>query len=109
MNQNDNTDKAKFTEDCKEYGEKNRVSSYLDCSKLNNEEKKYLCCYLTGINHDKSTYNGCIAVNILFKDKFLSYESSTISGKLICQKDYSFSNFLKHSFITIFLVVLFIF
>ena len=94
---------------CKEFGEQNRVKQFSECEPYSNNATSQICCYLTGVNADKSHYEGCIAVNsVLFGNKSISYSSSTISGTLICTKDYTSNNYIKISIFHLFLFGLFI-
>ena len=96
---------------CKEYGEKNKVRQFSDCNSLSNLDNNQVCCYLSGIEADKSHYGGCIAVSsTLFLNKTISYSSKWISGKLICTDYYISHNYIKVSIFSIilFIIILFI-
>ena len=94
---------------CKAYGENNRVKQFSDCSPLSNITNLQICCYLTGVNADKSHYEGCIAVNYtLFFNKSISYTSSGISGSLICTNDYTSNNYINISIFNLTLFILFL-
>lgn len=94
------------TADCKAYGESSRPSSYEDCSKLNAPECQTLCCYLTGINADKTTYKGCIAMNQIFEGKHLVYESSTLKGTLVCEENFNACTYYSRIIINFILILL---
>ena len=96
---------------CKEYGEKNKVRQFSDCNSFSNLDNNQVCCYLSGIEADKSHYGGCIAVSsTLFLNKTISYSSKWISGNLICTDNYISHNYIKVSIFSIilFIIILFI-
>ncbi len=98
------------SEQCKSYGENNRVRQFSDCHTKSNLTNMQVCCYLTGVNADKSQYIGCIAVNsTLFMNKSIEYTSTGISGSLICTDDYSFMNYINISYFSLFLFIIFLF
>ena len=109
-NENNITDiTAYVSEQCKIYGENNRVRQFSDCNTKSNLTNLQVCCYLTGINADKSQYIGCIAVNsTLFMNKSIEYSSTGISGSLICTDDYSFMSYINISYLNLFLFIIFI-
>ena len=81
---------------CKEYGEKNKVRQFSDCNSFSNLDNNQVCCYLSGIEADKSHYGGCIAVSsTLFLNKTISYSSKWISGNLICTDNYISHNYIN--------------
>ncbi len=91
---------------CKEYGEKNRIKQFSDCEPMSNENISQICCYITGVNADKSHYDGCIGVNsTLFANKSIEFSSSGISGKLICTNNYESMNFINISFYNLLLII----
>ena len=65
---------------CKAYGENNRVKQFSDCSPLSNITNLQICCYLTGVNADKSHYEGCIAVNYTFTVQMYKFLVSRDGG-----------------------------
>ena len=98
---------TKVVNECKEYGENNRVRQYSDCHQKSNLTNLQVCCYLTGVNADKSQYTGCIAVNsTLFLNKSIQYTSSGISGSLICTDNYTSMNFINISYLNLFLIII---
>ena len=82
-------------EQCKTYGQNNRVRKFEECNIYSNETENLTCCYITGINPNKTSYNGCIAINSIFANQSLSYESKKFSGKLICVGNYSFQKIIE--------------
>lgn len=101
-------DVLEATADCKAHGDSSRPSSYEDCAKLNAPECQTLCCYLTGINADKTTYKGCIAMNQVFAGKHLVYESNTLKGTLVCEENYNKGLYYSAAIINILYVFLLI-
>ena len=96
-------------EQCKSYGENNRVRQFSDCHTKSNLTNMQVCCYLTGVNADKSQYIGCIAVNsTLFMNKSIEYSSTGISGSLICTDEYSFMSYINISYFYLFLFITFL-
>ena len=89
----DNKDKIK--EKCKTYGQNNRVRKFEECNIYSNSTQNLTCCYITGVNPNKTSYNGCIAIDSKFEIKSLSYESKKFSGQLICVGNYSFQKIIK--------------
>ena len=97
-------------EQCKSYGENNRVRQFSDCHTKSNLTNMQVCCYLTGVNADKSQYIGCIAVNsTLFMNKSIEYSSTGISGSLICTDEYSFMSYINISYFNLFLFIIILF
>ena len=98
------------TEECRLYGENNRVRQFSDCHTKSNLTNLQVCCYLTGVNADKSQYIGCIAVNsTLFMNKSIEYSSTGISGSLICTDNYSSMSYINISYFNLFLFIIFLF
>ena len=96
-------------EQCKIYGENNRVRQFSDCHTKSNLTNLQVCCFLTGVNADKSQYVGCIAVNsTLFMNKSIEYSSTGISGSLICTDNYSFMSYINISYFYLFLFITFL-
>ena len=87
--------KDKVKEQCKTYGQNNKVRKFEECNTYSNSTEELICCYITGINPNKTSYNGCIAINSMFANQSLSYESNKFSGKLICVNNYSFQKIIK--------------
>ena len=84
---------------CKSRGETG-VKQFSDCNQASNYTNDQICCYIYGINADGTSYRGCIAMNMtMFGNKTLSYDSETISGTLICDANYNFSNYFKNCMI----------
>ena len=84
-------------ENCKLKGE-NGVKQFSDCEPASNYTNNQVCCYIYGNNLDGTNYRGCIAMSVkMFANKTLSYESETISGTLICDKNYNYGNYNKNS------------
>ena len=90
-----NSPKDLLKEQCKTFGENNRVRKFEECNTYTNKSLNVVCCYVTGINPDKSDYDGCIGISYSFANKSLSYESKSFSGKLICVENYSSQNIIK--------------
>ena len=91
-------------EDCKNVRFPKR---FTQCNQKSNLDNMQICCYLTGVNADKTPYDGCIAVNsTLFANKTIEFESSGLSGRLICTENYSFMNYIYISIFNIFIFIL---
>ncbi len=98
---------GKIAKNCKEYGESNRIKQFSDCYPASNLSHNQVCCYVTGVNADKTHYDGCVAVNsTLFLNKSIEYSSTGISGKLICTEYYDYLHFINISFYNLLLIVL---
>ena len=78
---------------CKSKGETG-VKGFSDCNQVSNYTNDQVCCFIYGTNADGSSYRGCVAMNMtMFGNKTFSYDSETISGTLICDINYNFSNY----------------
>ena len=101
---------SEIAKKCKELGEKNRVKQFTDCNPASNLSNSQVCCYVTGLNADKTSYDGCIAVNsTLFLNKSIEYSSTGMSGKLICTEYYNYIHFINISFYKLLLIVIMFF
>ena len=95
---------------CKDSVQGKRVKQFSDCNIYSNLSNFQICCYITGVNADKSHYDGCIAVNsTLFENKTITYSSSGISGSLICTNDYTSHNYINVSIFNIILYMTILF
>ena len=95
---------------CKDSVQGKRVKQFSDCDIYSNRTNLQVCCYITGVNADKSHYDGCIAVNsTLFENKTITYSSSGISGSLICTNDYISHNYINISIFNIILYMTILF
>ena len=98
---------SQIAKKCKEHGETNRIKQFSDCNPVSNLTNNQVCCYVTGVNSDKTTYDGCIAVNsTLFLNKSIEYASTGMSGKLICTEYYNYIHFINISFYNLLLIVI---
>ena len=81
---------------CKSKGETG-VKGFSDCNQVSNYTNDQVCCFIYGTNADGSSYRGCVAMNMtMFGNKTFSYDSETISGTMICDINYNFSNYYKN-------------
>ena len=100
---------TQIANECKNTSDKKRVKQFSDCFNITHTYNHQVCCYLYGVNADKSHTEGCIAVNSdLFWNKSISYSSAGISGNLICTDDFSANNYIYISILNIFLLFIFL-
>ena len=86
-------------ENCLAKGERG-VKQFSDCDTESNYDNQQVCCYIYGTNLDGTLYRGCMVMNTtLFLNKTFSYTSSSISGTVVCTKDFNFSYYYKNPFI----------
>ena len=99
---------SKVQTNCKLKGESD-VRQFSDCDTESNYTNNQICCLIYGINADRTNYRGCVAMNLtMFANKTLEYDSETISGRLICDKNYNYDNYYKNSFIFSLFLIIFI-
>ena len=86
-------------ENCLAKGEMG-VKQFSDCDTESNYDNQQVCCYIYGTNLDGTLYRGCMVMNTtLFLNKTFSYTSSSISGTVVCTKDFNFSFYYKNPLI----------
>ena len=86
-------------ENCLAKGEMG-VKQFSDCDTESNYDNQQVCCYIYGTNLDGTLYRGCMVMNTtLFLNKTFSYTSSSISGTVVCTKDFNFSYYYKNPLI----------
>ena len=100
---------SQVANNCRDSVQEKKVKQFSDCNSYSNLSNFQVCCYITGVNADKTHYDGCIAVNsTLFLNKTITYSSSGISGSLICTDDYTSHNYINISInMILFMLILF--
>ena len=83
---------------CKSKGDSG-VRQFSECDQESNYTNGQICCLAYGTNADGTSFRGCISMNLtMFQNRTLTYNSDTISGTVVCDKNYNYDNYLKYSF-----------
>ena len=83
---------------CKSKGDSG-VRQFSECDQESNYTNGQICCFAYGTNADGTSFRGCISMNLtMFQNRTLTYNSDTISGTVVCDKNYNYDNYLKYSF-----------